>query len=121
MSEPETQAADALVILGITGDLARKMTFRSLYRLEVAGRLDCSIIGVAREDWSEDHLIASVREALKVADEVVEEKVFDRLARRFTYLKGDFADPSMYEELAGRLKDRSRPLFYRRSHRRSSL
>ena len=39
MSENAAQAADVLVIFGITGDLAHKMTFRSLYRLEVAGRL----------------------------------------------------------------------------------
>jgi glucose-6-phosphate 1-dehydrogenase len=112
MSETTTQAADALVIFGITGDLARKMTFRSLYRLEVAGRLDSPIIGVARDDWSEDHLVASVREALQVAGEAVEERVFGRLARRFTYIQGDFADPGTYEELAGRLKGISRPLFY---------
>ena len=31
------QPADVLVIFGITGDLARVMTFRSLYRLESAG------------------------------------------------------------------------------------
>src|SRR5450759_2656220 len=49
MSETTTQAADALVIFGITGDLARKMTFPSLYRLEVAGRLACQIIGVAKD------------------------------------------------------------------------
>ena len=112
MSETTTQAADALVIFGITGDLARKMTFPSLYRLEVAGRLDCPIIGVAKDDWSEDRLVASVREALQAADEAVEEKTFDRLARRLTYLQGDFADPGTYEELAGRLKGTSRPLFY---------
>ena len=112
MSETTTQAADALVIFGITGDLARKMTFPSLYRLEVAGRLDCPIIGVAKDDWSEDRLVASVREALQAADEAVEEKAFDRLARKLTYLQGDFADPGTYEELAGRLKGTSRPLFY---------
>jgi glucose-6-phosphate 1-dehydrogenase len=112
MSEATTQAADALVIFGITGDLARKMTFPSLYRLEVAGRLDCPIIGVAKDDWSEDRLVASVREALQAADEAVEEKAFDQLARRLTYLQGDFADPGTYEELAGRLKGTSRPLFY---------
>lgn len=48
MSDTTMQAADALVIFGITGDLARKMTFRCLYRLEVAGRLNCPIIGVAK-------------------------------------------------------------------------
>jgi glucose-6-phosphate 1-dehydrogenase len=111
VSETTTQAADALVIFGITGDLARKMTFRSLYGLEAASRLDCPIIGVARDDWSQDHLVGSLREAL-VANEAVEEEVFGRLARRITYLQGDFADPRTYEELAARLKGVSRPLFY---------
>ncbi len=46
------QAADALVIFGITGDLAKVMTFRSLYRLERRGLLHCPIIGVAVEDWT---------------------------------------------------------------------
>jgi glucose-6-phosphate 1-dehydrogenase len=106
------QAADALVIFGITGDLARKMTLPALYRLEVAGGLDCPIVGVGRRDWSEDHLADLVREALQVADDAVEERVLARLARRFTYLQGDFDDPGTYERLAGRLKGTSRPLFY---------
>jgi len=33
-------SADALVIFGITGDLARVMTFHSLYRLERRGLLN---------------------------------------------------------------------------------
>src|SRR5690606_12261200 len=44
----ESGATDALVIFGITGDLAKKMTFRALYRLELRGKLDCPIIGVGR-------------------------------------------------------------------------
>lgn len=112
MSEATAQPADALVIFGITGDLARKMTFRALYRLEVDAALDCPIIGVAGDDWSEDHLVASVREALQAADEAVEEQALDRLARRFTYLQGDFADPGTYKKLADRLKDTASPLFY---------
>ncbi|MDB5068549.1 MAG: glucose-6-phosphate 1-dehydrogenase, partial [Chloroflexi bacterium] len=103
------QAADALVIFGITGDLARKMTLPALYRLELAGRLDCPIIGVGRRDWSEDHLAVPVREALQVATEPVEEKVLASLARRFTYVQGGFDDAGTYEGLAGRLKGTSRP------------
>jgi glucose-6-phosphate 1-dehydrogenase len=112
VTETTTQAADALVIFGITGDLARKMTLPALYRLEVAGRLDCPIIGVGRRDWSEDHLVVPVREALEVAHEAVEEEGLARLARRFTYLQGGFDDPGTYERLAGLLKGTSRPLFY---------
>ena len=48
--------ADVLVIFGITGDLAKVMTFRSLYRLERRGLLDCPIVGVAVDDWSVEQL-----------------------------------------------------------------
>ena len=41
------EPADALVVFGITGDLAKVMTFTSLYRLERRGLLDCPIVGVA--------------------------------------------------------------------------
>ena len=49
-----TRPADVLVVFGITGDLAKVMTFRSLYRLERRGLLDCPIVGVAVDDWSVD-------------------------------------------------------------------
>ncbi len=52
--QPHT--ADVLVIFGITGDLAKVMTFRSLYRLERRGLLDCPIVGVAGDDWSIEQL-----------------------------------------------------------------
>ena len=50
------QAADAFVAFGITGDLAKVMTFRSLYRLERRGLLNCPVLGVSVDDWSVDHL-----------------------------------------------------------------
>ena len=46
----EGQPADRLAIFGITGDLAKVMTFRSLYRLERRGLLDCPILGVAADE-----------------------------------------------------------------------
>ena len=45
-------AADVFVVFGITGDLAKVMTFRSLYRLERRGLLSCPIVGVAVDDWT---------------------------------------------------------------------
>src|SRR5271154_841557 len=99
MAATVSHEADALVIFGITGDLARKMTFRSLYRLERAGVLNCPIIGVAQDDWSKEHLVASVREALSASGEAVDEQVFGRLARKLTYLRGDFLDAATYAKL----------------------
>lgn len=112
MSRTGTQAADALVIFGITGDLARKMTFRSLYRLETTGQLHCPVIGVAGDGWSKDQLVTWARGALEAAGEAVEEKAFLRLARRLAYVPGDFGDPLTYQKLADRLEGSSRPLFY---------
>ena len=112
MSETAPQPADTMVIFGITGDLARKMTFRSLYRLEASGKLDCPVIGVARNDWSDDQLRSAARDALEATGEDVQEKVFDRFSRRLSYLAGDFDDPGTYQRLAKRLSAVKRPLFY---------
>ena len=54
--------ADRLVIFGVTGDLAKVMTFHSLYRLEKRKLLDCPIIGVAGDDWSVEQLRERARE-----------------------------------------------------------
>ena len=48
----DAATADVLVIFGITGDLARVMTFQALYRLEERGLLTCRIVGVAVDDWT---------------------------------------------------------------------
>jgi glucose-6-phosphate 1-dehydrogenase len=112
MSENAPQPADVMVIFGITGDLARKMTFRSLYRLEASGQLNCPVIGVAREPWSGDQLRSAARAAIEASGETVKSKVFDRLAARLSYLQGDFTDPAAYQRLAALLKDSRRPLFY---------
>ena len=56
--------ADVLVIFGITGNLARVMTFRSLYRLEARGLLACPIVGVAVDDWQDADLHARARESI---------------------------------------------------------
>ena len=59
-----TRTADVLTIFGITGDLAKKMTFRALYRLEARGKLDCPIVGVAIDEWTTEQLREHAREAI---------------------------------------------------------
>src|SRR5256885_9470669 len=48
----EPRPADVFVAFGITGDLAKVMTFMSLYRLERRGPVDCPIVRVARGAWT---------------------------------------------------------------------
>src|SRR5689334_5842242 len=88
--------ADILVVFGITGDLAKVMTFRSLYRLEKRGLLDCPILGVAVDDWSMDQLVQRARESIVGAGEDLDEAVFARFAKRLSYVNGDFTDPTTY-------------------------
>jgi len=63
-AKPSDAAADVLTIFGITGDLAKKMTFRALYRLEARGKLDCRIVGVAIDDWTIEQLRDHAHEAI---------------------------------------------------------
>ncbi len=75
-----SEKADALVIFGITGDLARKMTFRALYRLERRKRLDCPIIGVGRRtDWGHENLRTRARESIEETVDGFDRDVFARL------------------------------------------
>ena len=71
---------------GITGDLAKVMTLRSLYRLERRGLLDCPIVGVAVDDWTVDDLREHAREAIEATGEALDPEVFDRFAARLSYV-----------------------------------
>jgi glucose-6-phosphate 1-dehydrogenase len=112
MSDPIEQQADVLVIFGITGDLARKMTLRSLYLLEAAGRLDCPVVGVALEDYDQDRVRRLVEDAVRALEPDADEAVLSRLTGRISYVPGDFTAPDTYRRLAEHLAGRSRPLFY---------
>ena len=108
----EGTRADQLVVFGITGDLAKVMTFRSLYRLEKRGLLDCPILGVAFDDWSLDQLVARARESIVGTGEQLDEDVFRRFAKRLSYVSGDFGDAATYERIAGAIEGTSVPVFY---------
>jgi glucose-6-phosphate 1-dehydrogenase len=108
----DRQAADAFVAFGITGDLAKVMTFQSLYRLERRGLLDCPIIGVAVDDWTAKDLREHARIAITATGEKIDEQVFERFASRLSYVSGDFGDAETYERLAAALKGARTPVFY---------
>src|SRR3954453_5496791 len=104
--------ADAFVSFGITGDLAKVMTFRSLYRLEKRGLLDCPILGVAVQEWTDDELREHARAAIEGTGEVIDEAVFARFAARLSYVAGDFGDAATYTRVAAALKGATSPVFY---------
>jgi glucose-6-phosphate 1-dehydrogenase len=106
------QSADVFVIFGISGDLARKMTLRSLYRLERRGLLDCPIVGVAVDHWTADDLREHARQAIVAGGEKLDEKVFRRFARRLHYVSGDFAQASTFAAVAKAIGAAKTPVYY---------
>ena len=108
-----TKPADVFVIFGITGDLAKVMTFNSLYRLEARGLLDCPIVGVAFDDWSEEDLRKHARKAIETSSgKKPDPKIFNRLAKRFSYVQGDFSEDATYERVGKAIKGAKTPVFY---------
>ena len=104
--------ADVFVVFGITGDLAKVMTFHSLYRLEARGLLDCPIVGVAVDDWTRDQLVERARESIEGTGEKLDQEVFDRFAARLSYVQGDFGDADTYARVGKAIEGASTPVFY---------
>jgi glucose-6-phosphate 1-dehydrogenase len=104
--------ADVLVVFGITGDLAKVMTFHSLYRLELRKLLDCPIVGVAVDDWTVDQLRDHALQCIEDTGQEVDKAVFDRFAERLSYVQGDFSDAGVYARVADAIKGKGSPVFY---------
>jgi glucose-6-phosphate 1-dehydrogenase len=104
--------ADVFVIFGISGDLAKVMTFHSLYRLERRGLLNCPIVGVAANDWNIEELRTHARSCVEGCGESIDESVFERFAARLSYLSGDFGAPDTYRRLGQAIGQVSSPVFY---------
>jgi glucose-6-phosphate 1-dehydrogenase len=111
-SNDDGQPADVLVVFGITGDLAKVMTFRSLYRLEQRELLSFPIVGVAVDDWTVHELVERAHDSIVGTGEELDQKVFERFAARLSYVQGDFADASTYKRVAEAIGGAANPAFY---------
>ncbi|HVO55681.1 MAG TPA: glucose-6-phosphate dehydrogenase [Solirubrobacterales bacterium] len=108
----EDTAADVLAIFGISGDLAKKMTFRALYRLEASKKLQCPIVGVAIDEWDDAKLREHARAAIEATVADPDEEVLGRLEARLSYVQGDYADADTFKRVGKALGDARHPVFY---------
>ncbi len=107
-----TAAADTLVIFGISGDLARKMTFQALYNLEVRGDLDCRVVGVALDEWDDEELRKRAAAAIAETVSDVDESVLSALQQRLSYVSGNYAEDDTYVRLGAALESSTNVAFY---------
>jgi glucose-6-phosphate 1-dehydrogenase len=108
--------ADALVIFGITGDLAKKMTLKALYDLVENDTLQVPVFGVGRNDWSDEDLHQHAREAvegrIKAKDAEFDEEVFKKFTEKLTYVQGDYAEKDTYQRVKKAISGAKHPVFY---------
>ena len=105
--------ADALVIFGITGDLAHRKILPSLYAMERRGALDVPVIGIARQQLNREDVIARARDGIeRFGSGDIDESVFASLADRLQYVVGDYADVESFRRLRSALGDAKHPLHY---------
>jgi glucose-6-phosphate 1-dehydrogenase len=104
--------ADALVLFGATGDLARKKLFPALYDLEELNELDVKIFGVASSKWTQEVFRENVEAAIRVRKPDADEKVLGKLLNEMQLLVGDYEDPETFVKLADLIKDFKLPVIY---------
>ena len=108
----DSSRSDALVIFGISGDLAFKKIFPALQNLLRRGRLDVPIIGVARGIGAIEGLRGRIRDSLVQHGGGVDETLFAKLCAQLSCVEGDYQDANTFKALRARLGDARHPLHY---------
>jgi glucose-6-phosphate 1-dehydrogenase len=104
--------SDALVLFGVTGDLAHKMTFPALYAMAKRGTLKVPVIGVAFPKWSLARLRKRVTDSIKRSGGIDNQRALHHLLSQFQYVNGDYNDPDTFTAIKKALGNARRPAHY---------
>jgi glucose-6-phosphate 1-dehydrogenase len=104
--------SDALVLFGVTGDLAHKMTFPALYAMVKRDALKVPVIGVASPKWSLAQLRDRVRDSLTRSGGIDDQRAFDQLLSLLSYVSGDYNDQGTFAKIKQALDPARRPAHY---------
>ncbi|MGD0224660.1 MAG: glucose-6-phosphate dehydrogenase [Terriglobia bacterium] len=104
--------SDALVLFGVTGDLAHKMIFPALHAMVKQGELKVPIIGVAFPKWGLAQLHKRVTDSIKRSGGIDNQRALRRLLSLLKYVSGDYNDPSTFAGIRKELDSAQRPAHY---------
>src|ERR1700685_3212969 len=104
--------SDALVLYGVTGDLAHKMIFPALYAMVKSNVLKVPVIGVAFPKWSLERLHKRVMDSIKRSGGIDDKPALRNLLSRLTYVSGDYEDPGTFTALKKALGKARHPAHY---------
>jgi glucose-6-phosphate 1-dehydrogenase len=105
---PRVPEPCALVVFGITGDLARKKLLPAVYDLANRGLLptNFALLGFARRDWGDEEFADLARSAARAAARTPwREEVWERLAATMHFVPGAFDDDNAFDQLTTALDD----------------
>ena len=112
LTKDKVVQSDALVLFGVTGDLAHKKIFPALYAMVKRGTLKVPVIGVALPKWSLSELHARVTDSIQQSGGVDDQAALDNLLSLFKYVSGDYNDPTTFTALKKALGNAQHPAFY---------
>jgi glucose-6-phosphate 1-dehydrogenase len=98
----------ALVVFGVTGDLARKKLIPAVYDLANRGLLPpgFALLGFARRDWGHGDFEQLARKAAQAGARTrFRDEVWSRLADSIKFVPGAFDDDDAFDSLAQTLRD----------------
>jgi glucose-6-phosphate 1-dehydrogenase len=104
--------SDALVLFGVTGDLAHKMIFPALYAMVKHGTLKVPVIGVALPKWSPERLHKRVTDSIERSGGIDNQRALHQLLSLFKYVSGDYDDPKTFAAIKTALDKARRPAHY---------
>ncbi len=104
--------SDALVLFGVTGDLAHKMIFPALYAMVKRDALKTPVIGVASPKWSPAQLRDRVRDSITRSGGIDDQRAFDQLLSLLSYVSGDYTDQGTFSKIKESLSRAQRPAYY---------
>ena len=104
--------SDALVLFGVTGDLAHKMIFPALYAMVKSNVLKVPVIGVAFPKWSLARLHGRVTDSIKRSGGIDNKRALHHLLSLLTYVSGDYKDPDTFRAIKKELGSARRPAHY---------
>jgi glucose-6-phosphate 1-dehydrogenase len=111
-SKGGTAQSDALVLFGVTGDLARKMIFPALYAMTKRGVLDVPVVGVASSKWSLAQLRRRATDSIRNSGGIDDRRALRHLLSLLRYVDGDYNDPGTFKVLKKALGNARRPAHY---------
>ena len=108
-----TAPSDALVLFGVTGDLAYKQIFPALYAMVKRGVLTVPVIGVAAlAHGASRQLRKRVTQSIRHSGAVVSPRPLRVLLSLLQYVSGDYNDPETFQALKRALGKAHRPAHY---------